>query len=59
MERLFDEDEPYFATWLWLYDLDSVLRARPGPKDGHKSRFFSFWASRFGELSPHSSLKEF
>ncbi len=28
MERLFDEDEPYFATWLWLYDLDR-------PWEGH------------------------
>ena len=22
MERLFDADEPYFATWLWIYDED-------------------------------------
>ena len=22
MERLFDSDKPYFAIWLWLYDLD-------------------------------------
>ncbi len=28
MERLFDEDEPYFATWLWLYDMDR-------PWEGH------------------------
>ena len=24
MERLFDTDKPYFATWLWIYDDDSV-----------------------------------
>jgi ankyrin repeat protein len=23
MERLFDEDEPYFATWLWIYNEDA------------------------------------
>ena len=23
MERLFDEDQPYFAAWLWVYDIDN------------------------------------
>src|SRR6266702_1356901 len=22
MERLFDQDKPHFATWVWLYDID-------------------------------------
>jgi hypothetical protein len=22
MERLFDPDQPHFATWVWLYDMD-------------------------------------
>ena len=24
MERLFDPDRPYFATWVWLYDMDRL-----------------------------------
>jgi len=23
MERLFDENQPYFAAWLWVYDIDN------------------------------------
>jgi ankyrin repeat protein len=26
MERLFDMDEPSFATWIWIYDVDYPLR---------------------------------
>src|SRR6266404_5466403 len=33
MERLFDEDEPYFARWLWLYDLDR-------PWEGHMASVY-------------------
>jgi ankyrin repeat protein len=34
MERLFDPDRPYFATWVWIYDIDrpwngSMTTARP------------------------------
>jgi ankyrin repeat protein len=26
MERLFDPDRPYFATWVWIYDIDRPWR---------------------------------
>ena len=28
MERLFDADNPSFATWLWIYDIDYPLKER-------------------------------
>ena len=39
MERLFDPEKPYFATWVWIHDLDQPLRemmfaARPSPPKG-------------------------
>ena len=38
MERLFDPDQPSFATWIWIYDIDHPFRqpifeARPAPPE--------------------------
>jgi hypothetical protein len=38
MERLFDPDAPYFATWVWIYDIDrpwkgSMATVRPPQPD--------------------------
>jgi hypothetical protein len=38
MERLFDPDAPYFATWVWIYDIDrpwkgSMATVRPTQPD--------------------------
>ena len=39
MERLFDREKPYFATWVWIHDIDHPFRetmftARPSPPEG-------------------------
>jgi len=39
MERLFDPKMPYFATWVWIHDIDHPFReimfaAHPSPPDG-------------------------
>jgi len=39
MERLFDRERPYFATWVWIHDIDYPFReimfaARPSPPAG-------------------------
>ena len=39
MERLFDPEKPYFATWVWIHDIDYPFRemmfaARPSPPNG-------------------------
>ena len=39
MERLFDREKPYFATWVWIHDIDypfreSMFAARPLPLEG-------------------------
>ena len=39
MERLFDREKPYFATWVWIHDIDYPFReimfaTRPLPPEG-------------------------
>ena len=37
MACLFDKDKPYFATWIWVYDVDNNYTSstpHPGPPDG-------------------------
>ena len=39
MDRLFDREKPYFATWVWIHDIDYPFRemmfaARPSPPKG-------------------------
>jgi len=47
MERLFDMDEPSFATWIWIYDIDYPFRQRMFEDHHHHQRPFHYTMPHF------------
>ena len=48
MERLFDADKPYFATWLWIYNEDRIGRSMSTKRPEKPEAVPLYYAARFG-----------
>ena len=56
MRRLFDSSEPYFAVWLWLYDVDCEWQSF-GTREGRGSPLYYASLCGFRDLAAHIIAK--